>query len=118
MQERTYTVTGSNLSELAAALEAKLEPKATHDGDGFTVLMCEEFEFWRTNSNMQATVILDHQDDDTATVNVTVGGGGAGLLQWTFGSEKKVGRKFWRGVVRVFDDLGLRWTKETDSTES
>lgn len=114
MHVRTYTVTGPGVAELETALSERLNPKASHSGDGFAVLLCEEYELWRTNSNMQATVIIDHESDDTATVKVTVGGGATGLLKLTWGSERKVGKKFMQRIESEFETLGL--SVEADST--
>jgi len=71
------------------------------------VILAEEFDFWRTNSNLQVTVVVERRDEETCRVEVFAGGGAAGILEFTFGNETK-----WRDSVAsdleyLFDRLDL-----------
>ncbi|MFH5798552.1 hypothetical protein [Haladaptatus sp. CMAA 1911] len=77
MQVKSYTATGPQFSELEAALTERFTPEESHTGDGFAVLMIEKYEFWRTNSNMQVTIILESLSENSCLVKLTVGGGRA-----------------------------------------
>lgn len=59
-----------------------------HSGDGFEVIVAEQY-FLRTNSDLQATVIIEQEATDLASVTVIAGGGATGLgpLSWDWGSE-------------------------------
>lgn len=107
MRETSYTVTGQDISALTAALTTQFSPEETHTTDGVAVLMTEEYEFWRTNSNMQVTLILEFRDDHTCLSKLVVGGGASGLLNITHGSEKKILRTVAREFEAVCEDLGL-----------
>jgi len=113
MQVKSYTATGPQFSELEAALTERFTPEESHTGDGFAVLMIEEYEFWRTNSNMQVTIILESSSENSCLVKLTVGGGASGIFNWTYGSEEKALQKITREIEEVFDEFGM--TAEGDS---
>lgn len=111
MRTITYTVSGQRVRELGTVLTDRLQPDESHSGNGFAVLMIEKFEFWRTTSNMQVTIILEYDSPDTALVKLTVGGGGAGIFSWTWGSEQKIEQKLTPELEAAFDDLELTATR-------
>lgn len=107
MQCASYSLEGQLASDLPPKLRDALKPSTSYGGDGFDVLLVEKQEFWRTNSNMQVTVILDRTSETSYDVEVCVGGGAGGLLNLTFGSEKKILGKIRPKLERAFDDLAL-----------
>ncbi|WP_241768329.1 hypothetical protein [Haloferax sp. ATB1] len=109
MKVASYTVTGRHYAELTDALTERFSPAEAHTGDGFAVLLIEKYEFWRTNSNMQATIILEEQTETTCFLKVIVGGGASGIFNLTFGSEQKVLRKMTTGIEEVIDELGMEF---------
>lgn len=93
--------------DLREALTERLTSEESHVGDGFAVLMIEKYEFWRTNSNMQVTIILESLSEKSHLVKIIVGGGASELLNWTHGSEQKILRKITHRIEEVIDELGL-----------
>ncbi|MFC5278356.1 hypothetical protein ACFPM1_06220 [Halorubrum rubrum] len=59
-----------------------------HSGSGFEVIVAEQY-YLRTNSDLQATIVIDQKTTDRASVTVIAGGGATGLgpLSWDLGSE-------------------------------
>jgi len=87
------------------------EPVVRHGRDGFEVIVVERYYF-RTNSDLQATVIYEQEASDRASVTVIVGGGktGIGLLSWDWGSESSQSDTLLSTLEDVCDQLGLSLT--------
>ena len=64
------------------------DPVVRRSGDGFDVIVAEGY-YLRTNSDLQATVVIEREAPDRASVTVVTGGGATGLgpLSWDWGSE-------------------------------
>ena len=64
------------------------DPVVRHSGDGFDVIVAEQY-YLRTDSDLQATVVIEREASDRASVTVITGGGatGVGPLSWDLGSE-------------------------------
>ncbi|WP_223173912.1 MULTISPECIES: hypothetical protein [Haloferax] len=108
MRVVNYTVTGGQFSDLIDALTERFSPEESHTGDGFAVLLIEKYEFWRTNSNMQVTIILEEMTRTTWFLKIVVGGGASGIFNWTYGSEQKVLRKMTTGIEELIDELDMK----------
>lgn len=94
MERVELTVRGDDARDLPTAIHGVSEERTVgYQGDGFGVIVTERF-YLRNNSNMQATIIFDLVDETTCKVVIVAGGGGAGLLQMTFGSEGHAASKF------------------------
>ena len=107
MEVTTHILSGSAVSELGSSLDEVFTPQELHVGDGFVALIVEKYEFWRTNSNMQATIIVDQGSSESALVKIAVGGGATGLHQTTLGSETKILRKLNSRIEELFSELEL-----------
>lgn len=79
-----------------------------HSGDGFEVIVAEQY-YLRTNSDLQATIIVEQEATDRASVTVIAGGGATGLgpLRWDWGSEAAQSDAFVSVLEDVCDQLGL-----------
>ncbi|QPV63171.1 hypothetical protein I7X12_00620 [Halosimplex litoreum] len=106
MEGRTYEIEDADATDLATAVVDRLEPDHRYDGRGFDVLVAEEYEFWRTNSNMQVTVIVDGTGDG-CRIEVFVGGGATGIFQFTAGSETKILRAAVSEIEYALDELDV-----------
>lgn len=87
MEHVQLTVRGADAWTVPRALKDVPEKKRfDYDGDGFAVIVTEQF-FLRINSTLQVTTIFELVDDDVCKVTLVPGGGAAGLLQRDVGSE-------------------------------
>lgn len=87
MEQIEFTVHGEDAWRIPRAIKGYPGNKRVdYDGDGFAVIVTEQYYF-RTNSNLQTTTIFELLGDDSCKVTLVTGGGGAGLLQHDWGSE-------------------------------
>jgi|GEM_PF-1979807 len=107
MQRRGYTVVGQAVERLPAEIESLFDAGYRYSGDGVEVILAEEFDLWRTNSNLQITVILERRDEETCRVELFAGGGATGLLGFTFGNETKFRDSVAGELEALFDRLDL-----------
>jgi hypothetical protein len=79
-----------------------------HSGDGFDVIATERY-YMRTNSDLQATIVIEREAADRASVTVLAGGGATGLgpLSWDLGSESAQADTLVSVLGDVCDQLGL-----------
>ncbi|WP_066412731.1 hypothetical protein [Halorubrum aethiopicum] len=79
-----------------------------HSGDGFDVIVAEQY-YLRTNSDLQATIVIEQKDTNQASVTVIAGGGATGLgpLSWDLGSESAQTDTLVSLLEDVCDQLGL-----------
>ena len=77
-----------------------------HEGDGFDVITASEYTF-RTNSDLQLTVIIEREEPERATVTMLAGGGGSGLLRFDWGSESSRTESLRSTLKDVCESLGL-----------
>lgn len=62
------------------------EGRVDYDGDGFAVVVIEQF-FYRNLSSLQTTLVFDLVDDTTCEVTLVVGGAAAGLAKYDADAE-------------------------------
>ncbi|MDS0282401.1 hypothetical protein [Haloarcula onubensis] len=87
MEQIAVTVHGENAGRLPSAINGVPRNKRVdYDGDGFAVIVTEQYHF-KTNSSLQTTTIFELVDETTCEVTIVSGGGGAGLLQHDWGTE-------------------------------
>lgn len=87
MKRIEFTVHGEGAKNVPRAISGYPRNKRVdYDGEGFAVIVTEQY-FFRTNSNLQTTTIFDLIADDACRVTVIAGGGGAGFLQQDWGTE-------------------------------
>lgn len=107
MERLELTVRGERASSVPSALrDVPEDERADYDGDGFAVVVTEQY-FLRTNSTLQATTIFDLADDTTCDVTIIAGGGAAGLMQEDVGSEGAAARKIRRQIEDFCRQHGL-----------
>ena len=84
------------------------DPVVRHSGDGFDVIVAEQY-YLRTNSDLQATVVIEREAPDRASVTVITGGGatGVGPLSWDWGSESAQTDAIVSTLADVCDRLDL-----------
>ncbi|WP_247002334.1 hypothetical protein [Halosolutus gelatinilyticus] len=116
MNKREFSVHGSSVTELPGALyeELRRERKGAvewYDGDGFDVIAVERY-YLRNNSDQQATVIFDAEEEGTLRITILAGGGGAGLLQINLGSHRTQTKELEDRIVELCrsDELQLEVT--------
>lgn len=87
MEQIEFTIYGEDASKVPGAIRGfPRNKRIDYSGDGFAVIVTEQY-FFRTNSNLQATIIFELVDDTTCKVSIISGGGGAGFLQHDWGTE-------------------------------
>lgn len=80
MEKLEFTVHGEGVSDLPSAIGGYPKRKrADYAGDGFVVIVTEQYYF-KTNSDLQATTIFELVDDTTCKVAILSGGGASGLF--------------------------------------
>ena len=107
MERRGYTVVGGGVERLPAEVESPFDAGYRYSGDGVEVVLAEEFDLWRTNSNLQVTVVLERRDEETCRVEVFAGGGASGIFGFTFGNETKFRESVASDLEALFDRLDL-----------
>lgn len=114
MEKIELTVRGEGASDLAGGVSGFADVKRTdYEGDGFVVVVGEEY-FLRTNSDLQATVVVEFVDETTAKGGVIAGGGGRGLLGLSLGSESTAAGNVFEGLAEYCEEHDL----ETERHES
>lgn len=84
------------------------ESVVRHSGDGFDVIAADQY-YLRTNSDLQATIVIEREAADRASVTVIAGGGATGLgpLSWDLGSESAQADALVSALGDACDRLGL-----------
>jgi hypothetical protein len=107
MERVELTVHGEDAGALPSAIQGVPRNKrADYSGDGFAVIVTEQY-FFRTNSNLQTTTIFDLVDDTTCEVIIVTGGGGSGLLQHDWGTESGESNRLLERVESFCQERGL-----------
>ena len=89
MERLEFTVRGEDAWTVPRAIRGYPPNKRVdYDGDGFAVIVTEQYYF-RTNSNLQTTTIFELVDDGACRVTIVSGGGGQGFVQHDWGSESR-----------------------------
>lgn len=108
MEQIELTIHGEGVGKLPSAIQGVPRNKRSdYDGDGFAVIVTEQY-FFRTNSNLQTTTIFELIDDTTCRVTIISGGGGSGLFQHDWGTESGESNKLLEKLEQYCQDHGLR----------
>ncbi|MFC4356863.1 hypothetical protein ACFO0N_02740 [Halobium salinum] len=107
MERVEFVVRGKGVETVPEAISGVPQDKRVdYDGDGFRVVTTEQY-YLRTNSNLQATTIIELLDETTCRVAIISGGGGSGLLGSTMGSESSEANKLARKIEEYCAERGL-----------
>jgi len=107
MERIEFTVRGEGVHTLPRAIGGYPRGKRVqYDGDGFAVVVTEQF-FFRTNSTLQATTIFELTDETTCEVAILSGGGKSGLLQRDLGAESSEAKRIERKIERYSEEEGF-----------
>ncbi len=107
-------ITGENLGLLTKSLENKYGYEYTFSSKDIHVLMTEEFYF-RINSNLLTTIIIDLSNKNKCHIEIASGGGTEGLIGFGWGAEGSSIKK----VVKLIKSLceENKWEIEIDDSE-
>ncbi len=86
MEKASVVIRGSGLQKLTEILRESFDDYQISRDASIAVLLSDKYYF-RINSTLFSTVILDYRDEATCAVSVYSGGGATGLLNVTWGSE-------------------------------
>lgn len=93
MEHVELTVLGEDAWTVPRAIRGFPEDnRFDYDGDGFAVILTEQF-FYRINSSLQTTTIFELIDDSAVKVTLVSGGGAAGLAKDDLDAESTAVRK-------------------------
>jgi len=107
MERVELTVRGENASSVPEAIRGVPRDKRTdYAGDGFAVVVTEEY-FFRTNAQLQTTVIFELVGDDACEVTVVAGGGGSGWAQQDLNAESRAAENVVEKVEEYCEENGL-----------
>lgn len=107
MERLELTVTGPEAGKVPTALgDLDADDRFDYDGDGFAVIVTEQF-FYRTVSNLQATIIVDLVEETTVEITLIAGGGKSGFGKEDFGAESRTVHSIAERIERWCDRNGL-----------
>lgn len=93
MKQHEFTVRGEDAWTVPRAIaDHRWDGRFDHQGDGFAVVVLEDF-YHRINSSVQTTVIFELVDDATCEVTVVSGGAAAGWAKESFDADGAASRK-------------------------
>lgn len=106
MKEAVITVSGEGVEVLPDLIKAEM-PDATVRNEGSIVILFSEKYYLRINSSVMAVILCHPTKDGKCCVRVVSGGGTAGLLGLTWGSESHAKDR----AVRLITSLcrGRQW---------
>ena len=101
MEQVELTVHGEDAGKAPSAIKGYPQNKRMdYSGDGFAVIVTEQY-FFRTNSNLQTTLIFELIDETTCKITIIAGGGGSDFLQHDWGTESGESNKL-LGKIETF----------------
>ena len=94
MEQITYTIRNISKNQLVHEFQNTFRPifKISNKQLSTTIFILEEY-YLRIESNLTITVIFDKTDEDTIEINAIASGGKTGMLQFTWGAERKALKK-------------------------
>lgn len=107
MESVTLAVRGEEAWALPRAIaDIESEARFDYDGDGFAVIVIEQY-FYRILSSIQTTVVFDLVDENTMEVRLIAGGGAAGLARDDVDAEGTALRKLVGRLGRLGSEMDL-----------
>ena len=103
MIQESLTLEGIDPEELISGFKAKFSPDFSYTNfNGSTIVfIIEEYSF-RISSNLSAIIIFDFMNEKNCLINMIASGGGTGLLELSWGSEKSMLKKLRRFFVQDY----------------
>ena len=97
MEQITYTLRNMSKDQLVHEFQNNFRPifKISNNHNTTTIFILEEYYF-RIESNLSITVIFDKIDDNSVEINAIVSGGKKGILEISWGAERKALKKLTR----------------------
>ncbi len=100
----------------------KLDDYCTYEvfeyASGKVMLITFEKFLLRVNSNLLAAIALDFSDEGKCQIDIVSGGGGEGILNFRYGSEKSIVRTVVEMFIDISDAKGWEITEDDDSPSS
>jgi hypothetical protein len=111
MERKTVQVRGKLVDRVPESLYTFMRQNGGEDverytGAGFDVIVADQYSF-RTNSDLQATLILEDDGTNQLSVTLLAGGGGHGLIRWDWGAESSHIEALVSTLEQVCDQWGL-----------
>ena len=97
MEKITYLLRNISKEQLVHEFQSMFRPifKISNNHNTTTILILEEYYF-RIESNLSITVIFDKIDDNSIEINAISSGGKKGIMQFSWGAERKALKKLTR----------------------
>lgn len=94
MEQNTYTIRNISKNQLVHEFQNSFRPifKISNRQLNTTIFILEEYYF-RIELNLTITVIFDKTDENTIEINAISSGGKTGMLQFSWGAERKALKK-------------------------
>lgn len=95
MEFDTITVRGEDASEFLAEVSGPKTGmnRTRYASEEFGVVAWEEYDWWRTNSDLMTVVVMDLKDSRTCEVVIMVGGGGDDLFGFDWSVTSTIASK-------------------------
>lgn len=91
MKQESFTLEGIDPEVLISKFLSKFQISFSFiNFNGTTRVFIIERYYFRVSSNLSATVIFDFKDENNCLINIIASGGGTGILQIKWGSEKSM----------------------------
>ena len=97
MEQITYLLRNISKEQLVHEFQSMFRPifKISNNHNTTNIFILEEYYF-RIESNLSITVIFDNTDDNLIEINAIASGGKKGILEFSWGAERKALKKLTR----------------------
>ncbi len=97
MEQITYLLRNISKDQLVHEFQNSFRPifKISNNQNTTNIFILEEY-YYRIESNLSITVIFDKIDDNSVEINAISSGGKTGIIQFSWGAERKALKKLTR----------------------
>ena len=113
MRAKELTIEGTNLNELSDLIVSAF-PKGLVYFQGKVFILATERYYFRINSNLLSTIILDFSKDGKCNVVVISGGGGAGPLEMIWGVETNRNNQIVKNIEKICEEKSWKILKKSE----
>ncbi|MHA1377351.1 MAG: DUF6054 family protein [Candidatus Helarchaeota archaeon] len=111
MQTVELIVEGSDVSRLSDLLVAAF-PRGLVYFQGKVFILATERYYYRTNSNLLSTVILDYSEENKCNIVIISGGGSSGLLEMIWGIENNRNNQIVKSIENICNEKSWKLVKK------